>query len=152
MNVIDSILRGQINENTLLNRLDFRNNWWKGFIAATTFYEMGTGNELKRTFSFVEVLAGCGLSVEEKEFQKDGILIYPNPCVSNATVRFVAQNERVHIEIYDLNGRSVAVVTDQLFDQGTHNVTCDLHDLKAGRYQIRVVKPSGILTKPLVKL
>lgn len=60
MNVIDSILRGQVNENTLLNRLDFRNNWWKGFIAATTFYEMGTGNELKRTFSYVEVLAGQG--------------------------------------------------------------------------------------------
>lgn len=60
MTVIDSILSGQMNENTLLNRIDYRNNWWKGFVSATTFYEMGTGNELKRTFSYVEVLAGQG--------------------------------------------------------------------------------------------
>jgi uncharacterized protein (DUF1501 family) len=102
--------------------------------------------------NFVEVLAGCGLSVEEKEFEKDGILIYPNPCVSSATLRFVAQNERVHIELFDLNGRSMQVVTDQFFDQGTHNVFCDLHDMKAGRYQVRITKPSGILTKALVKI
>lgn len=60
LTVIDSILSGQKDENTLLNRIDYRLNWWKGFVSATTFYEVGTGNELKRTFSYVDVLPGQG--------------------------------------------------------------------------------------------
>lgn len=60
MEVVDSILPGQLNENTLLGRVDYRSRWWKGFITSATFYEIGTGNELRRTYSFIEVLPGQG--------------------------------------------------------------------------------------------
>lgn len=60
MDVLDSLLANQRDERTILNRLDVSNNWFKGGLRANTFFELGTGNELKRSFSYIEVVAGQG--------------------------------------------------------------------------------------------
>ncbi len=48
------------NENTLLGRIEHNLNLWKGFINANTYYELGTGQEPKREFTYLEVQAGQG--------------------------------------------------------------------------------------------
>jgi hypothetical protein len=60
LDVIDSLLVNQRDERTILNRLDIRNNWLKGALRTNTFLELGTGNELRRSFSYVEVVPGQG--------------------------------------------------------------------------------------------
>ena len=60
LDVIDSLLANQRDEQTILNRLDIRNSWFKGGLRTNTFLELGTGNELRRSFSYVEVVAGQG--------------------------------------------------------------------------------------------
>lgn len=47
-------------ENTLLGRIDYTFNLFKGFINSTIFYELGPGREPKREFSYLEVTTGQG--------------------------------------------------------------------------------------------
>mgnify|MGYP000980423476 CR=1 FL=1 len=47
-------------DNTLLNRLEYNPNLWKGFMVAGLFYESGYGLENKREYYYLEVAPGQG--------------------------------------------------------------------------------------------
>ncbi|TZF82091.1 hypothetical protein FW774_15470 [Pedobacter sp. BS3] len=49
------------NESTLLGRAEYTLNAFKGLINSYTFYELGTGQEPKREFTYLEVQAGQGV-------------------------------------------------------------------------------------------
>ncbi len=49
------------NEETLLSRIEYNLNTLKGFVNLNSFYELGTGQEPKREFIYLEVPAGQGL-------------------------------------------------------------------------------------------
>lgn len=48
-------------ENTFLGRVDYRLNLWKNALTANTFYEIGSGLELKKEFLYIEVNPGQGV-------------------------------------------------------------------------------------------
>lgn len=48
------------NESTLLGRIEHNLNVFKGMINANSYYELGTGQEPKREFTYLEVQAGQG--------------------------------------------------------------------------------------------
>jgi hypothetical protein len=106
----------------------------------------------EQTINYIDVLGACNLGIAENEKEDDGILIYPNPATSNTTLKIETQNERVKIEIYDLNGRSTLLVCDKQLNQGTHQISCETIDLKAGEYIVKVFKSSGILSTKLSKI
>ena len=47
-------------DHTILSRVEYRINVWKGFFKGYMLYEMGTGQEQKREYTFVEVPTGRG--------------------------------------------------------------------------------------------
>ena len=106
----------------------------------------------EQTINYIDVLGACNLGIAENEKEDNGILIYPNPATSNTILKIETQNERVKIEIYDLNGRSVLLVCDKQLNQGTHQISCETIDLKAGEYIVKVFKSSGILSTKLSKI
>ena len=60
LQIEDSTLFKGKPENTVLGRLEHVLRLWKGTVAATSFYEVGSGLELRREFLFLEVNPGQG--------------------------------------------------------------------------------------------
>ncbi len=61
LSIVDSNLTTvKTPENTLLNKVDLTVNAFKGFINTRTYYEFGSGLEIKREFSYVQVAPGQG--------------------------------------------------------------------------------------------
>ncbi|RYM32413.1 hypothetical protein ERX46_14140 [Brumimicrobium glaciale] len=61
LEIKDEKLIDQQPENTFLGRIDYRLNLWKNALTASTFYEVGSGLELKKEFLYIEVNAGQGV-------------------------------------------------------------------------------------------
>jgi hypothetical protein len=60
LRITDTILAPQKPENTLLGRFEYNARFWKGIVTANTFYEAGSGLEVRREFSYLEVPVGQG--------------------------------------------------------------------------------------------
>ena len=70
--ILDTNLFSSKPENTLLGRVEHVLNLWKGAVTASTFYELGSGLELKKEFIFLEVNAGQG-SYTWIDYNNDGV-------------------------------------------------------------------------------
>lgn len=60
LNIVDTTLFNSKPENTILSRLEHVMRLWKGAVTANSFYELGSGLELKREFVFIQVNDGQG--------------------------------------------------------------------------------------------
>ena len=76
-------------------------------------------------------------------FPQEGYLAlaqnYPNPFTETTRIRFqIEKKGRVQIRIFDASGRSIAVITDQDFEAGEHELEVDRSGLAAGTYYYRM--------------
>ena len=58
--VSDTILTAQRADNSLLGRIEYNIKGWNGFITGNTLYEIGSGQEQQKNYSYVQVPAGQG--------------------------------------------------------------------------------------------
>lgn len=79
--------------------------------------------------------------------QNTDIRIYPNPTSSNLQVNFIKPESGSGIELYDLNGRLLYFTKDVVV---INNVP--LQFLSTGTYLLKVLTPSGVITKKVEKI
>ncbi|HVB03240.1 MAG TPA: hypothetical protein VNE41_05940 [Chitinophagaceae bacterium] len=60
MQVSDSVLSGQQPDQGVLGRLEYMINLKRGFLVGSTVYETGSGQQLRQSFTYVQVPAGQG--------------------------------------------------------------------------------------------
>jgi hypothetical protein len=72
LNIIDSKYTTLKPDATILGRIEYNTNIWKGGINGNTLYELGTGQEPRRDFTYLEVPAGQGVYTWI-DFNNDGI-------------------------------------------------------------------------------
>jgi photosystem II stability/assembly factor-like uncharacterized protein len=78
---------------------------------------------------------------------------YPNPFNPNTTLSFdVPVNSRVRISVYDITGRLVQTLADQIYTQGSHRIEFDGSELPSGIYFARLQGNNFSKTQKLVLL
>jgi DNA-binding beta-propeller fold protein YncE len=78
--------------------------------------------------------------------------IFPNPVVSQATVRFgVRTKEKVKLTIFDSQGREVTVLTEGEYEAGTHTLTLKVESdaYSTQTYFVQLKSPSMFYSKPI---
>jgi len=77
---------------------------------------------------------------------------FPNPFNPNTTVAFVlGAREHVQLTVYDLRGRPVARLIDEVMDEGFHTVVFDaaVYRLPSGTYICRLKTPDTTDSRPM---
>ncbi|UCE27230.1 MAG: T9SS type A sorting domain-containing protein [Candidatus Coatesbacteria bacterium] len=75
----------------------------------------------------------------------------PNPSYGDATITFtVPETTDVRLAVYDIAGRKIAVLADDVLPAGEH--TYEVSELPAGVYVYRLVAGSYIAVKKMVVL
>ncbi len=77
--------------------------------------------------------------------------VYPNPISQSAIVSFSLNEESpVVIQIMDVNGRSLKVIAQKDFSQGSHEATFNRESLPAGVYFLQLKTNEGVMMKNMV--
>jgi hypothetical protein len=109
-------------------------------------------NLFEHNITFLPVLSGCSLGLNEEEASDLKNIVFPNPTPSNCTLKISTSNERVEVLIYNLNGQMVKEIGANNLSAGTHLIPCETNDLIPGTYLIQVYKNSGNLSLKLQKI
>lgn len=72
LKVSNKAVANQANDQTVLGRAEYMINEWKGFLIGNALYELGTGQEQKRDYTYIEVPAGQG-EYAWIDYNNDGI-------------------------------------------------------------------------------
>lgn len=105
----------------------------------------------EQTVNFIPVLDSCNLGMEENLKESD-VLIFPNPCVDQTTLKFKCTGERVNIRVYNTSGTLVSEICSKEFEPGEHLVPIHMDGKPSGNYIVTVHKNSGTFNKKFIKL
>lgn len=131
LSIADPTLTSQKAENSLLNRIEYNLSLLKGAIISTTYYEIGTGQEPKKEFSYVKVTDGTGVYTFN-DYNGDGI------SQLNEFEIAAFQDQANYIRVFTPTNEFVKTHTNQLNQVLNLNPSSAVnHENKSGRFLAR---------------
>lgn len=114
-----------------------------------------SGSDIINVSSQVQLVIGDLTGVHTNEYisAEDFSLFqnYPNPFNPSTTIEFsIPRASRVVLSAYDVNGRLVQNISDQVFSAGRHSLNWNASGLANGTYLLRLSSEGLILTRPAV--
>jgi hypothetical protein len=87
-------------------------------------------------------------SSEENNFS---LVTYPNPLSNSTTISFyLSQSENVSLNIFDVNGRLVSTLDDNVFEAGENELVWSADEVNAGVYFLQFQSRENLQTKKLI--
>jgi hypothetical protein len=87
-------------------------------------------------------------SVNQTTDEEISLQNYPNPSRMETTIAFhLPSRTHATLEVYDLLGKRVALLTDEMFDAGDHEINWKTSSVEAGVYFCRLSTESSVMTK-----
>jgi len=110
-------------------------------------FESDGGNDIY--IDDINILGATGVMDHETVNAFD---VYPNPASDNTMVEFSLENQnRMNVEVVDMNGRVVQEVYNGALAAGTHSFPINTAELSSGIYLVRLMTDDGkYLTRKLV--
>jgi hypothetical protein len=76
---------------------------------------------------------------------------YPNPFNPSTNISYTLTNSgKVRLSVYDLLGREVAVLANEIQTAGQHQVTFSANGLSSGVYFYKLQATNGVITKKML--
>jgi len=124
---------------------------WKGYIDEVIFLNFKvTDDEAKSLYDGVIPMLESGNNTAVSPVNP-GIEITPNPMETSARIDFSTNNQdRVTIEIYDVCGNSLQVLTNKFYQPGIHSINWSPSNINSGVYFVRIKANSTVETVKLV--
>ncbi|TAL57718.1 MAG: hypothetical protein EPN85_13375 [Bacteroidetes bacterium] len=73
LRILDTTITSVKPDNTLIGRTEYNFSLLNGFISSNTFYEVGSGLEVKKEFIFLEVAPGQGTHIYAYDYNGNGV-------------------------------------------------------------------------------
>jgi hypothetical protein len=123
-------------------------------LAGSDLARAGSPNRAKVTGSgttrFVIKLADNRTSAGETPAYLSLKQNYPNPFNPTTQITYqLPQQSEVQLEVFDMKGRQVATLANQIMSAGTHTVNFDASELSSGIYLYRLQVGSAVITRKL---
>lgn len=115
------------------------NDKYRFNITALTKYRYGIRRASQPScdiFFYIKGTTGTTTGITNHESPKFNLMAYPNPAVDNLTISFDATSHNQTVSVFDIQGRSVIVNTDER-EMGTNTVKLDVTALNTGIYFVR---------------
>jgi hypothetical protein len=75
---------------------------------------------------------------------------YPNPVKGELNIQFsLNESANIRISIVDMIGKELAVISNKIFDNGTHNLAYHTSSLPTGMYLLRIQSADGVITRKI---
>ena len=76
---------------------------------------------------------------------------FPNPFSGNTTIEYsIKQKERIRISLFDMYGREIKVLLDEVKSSGNYLLNIDLTELKSGVYFYCLKADAGMISRKLI--
>jgi uncharacterized protein (DUF1501 family) len=93
--------------------------------------------------TFYPFLRACSLGINDINKIEIKAIVYPNPCVNQATIKFISKNEWVKITIFNSSGQEISTIIDKKLNASEHSLLFDSSDFAIGNYLLIIQKKSG---------
>jgi hypothetical protein len=93
------------------------------------------------------------LRLEDPGTSDTDMSIHPNPFFQSARIEYALSDlSRVRLEMYDISGKLITVILDEIRPAGKFSVEINGSGLPAGMYYCRLITGNRVMTKMMIKI